>query len=346
VALTPVPVTIIGGFLGAGKTSLLNHILTNSSGRRVAVLVNDFGDINIDAKLIVSIEGETVSLANGCICCTIRDDLLIEVHRVLGTEPRPEYIVIETSGVSKPVAVAETFLNPSTQGLVDVQNIITVVDAELVVDDTAGFGDIAFDQINVADMVVVNKTDLVSAQQVADLTRRIEEIVPGARIWETTHGIVPLDLIFNEQTSTAMESVRDHASSATDGHEGSSDDEHSFRTWTFRSDEQWSFDALERAMGNLPRDIYRAKGVVRLDLDTDDYGILQMAGRRTTLRLSEPNAGMTAPTTTELVFIGISETVTDQAIHEVFDQALHSARNLSDETHIVTDLRAFNVLFA
>jgi G3E family GTPase len=157
VALTPVPVTIIGGFLGAGKTSLLNHILTNSSGRRVAVLVNDFGDINIDAKLIVSIEGETVSLANGCICCTIRDDLLIEVHRVLGTEPRPEYIVIETSGVSKPVAVAETFLNPSTQGLVDVQNIITVVDAELVVDDTAGFGDIAFDQINVADMVVVTR---------------------------------------------------------------------------------------------------------------------------------------------------------------------------------------------
>jgi len=101
VGLTPVPVTIIGGFLGAGKTSLLNHILTNSTGRRVAVLVNDFGDINIDAKLIVSIEGETVSLANGCICCTIRDDLLTEVLRVLGTEPRPEYIVIETRSTSR-----------------------------------------------------------------------------------------------------------------------------------------------------------------------------------------------------------------------------------------------------
>jgi G3E family GTPase len=344
--LTPVPVTIIGGFLGAGKTSLLNHILTNSTGRRVAVLVNDFGDINIDAKLIVSIEGETVSLANGCICCTIRDDLLTEVLRVLGTEPRPEYIVIETSGVSKPVAVAETFLNPSTQGLVDVQNMITVVDAELVVDDTAGFGDIAFDQINVADMVVVNKTDLVSKQQVADLTKRIEQIVPGARIWETTYGIVPLELIFHDRAGTAMESFRDRSTATTGDEQKSATDEHIFHTWTFRSDERWSFDALERAMGNLPRDIYRAKGIVQLDLNTNDYGILQMAGRRTTLKLSEPDASMIAPITTELVFIGASETVTEERIAAVFDQALQAASPDSDETHIVTDLRAFNVLFS
>jgi len=345
VSLTPVPVTIIGGFLGAGKTSLLNHILTNSTGRRVAVLVNDFGDINIDAKLIVSIEGETVSLANGCICCTIRDDLLTEVLRVLGTEPRPEYIVIETSGVSKPVAVAETFLNPSTQGLVDVQNMITVVDAELVVDDTAGFGDIAFDQIIVADMVVINKTDLVSKQQVTDLTQRIEQIVPGARIWETTYGIVPLELIFHEQVSTAMESFRDGSVAATGTEQKSTGDNHNFHTWTFRSDERWSFDALERAMSNLPRDIYRAKGIVQLDLDTGDYGILQMAGRRTTLKLSEPDAHMTAPITTELVFIGESKTVSDERIAAVFDEALRAASHDSEETHIVADLRAFNVLF-
>jgi G3E family GTPase len=342
----PVPVTIIRGFLGAGKTSLLNRILTNSSGRRVAVLVNDFGDINIDANLIVSIEGETVSLANGCICCTIRDDLLTEVVRVLGSEPRPEYIVIETSGVSKPVAVAETFLNPSTQGLVDVQNMITVVDAELVVDDTAGFGDIAFDQINVADMVVINKTDLVSKQQVADLSHRIEHIVPGARIWETTHGIVPLGLIFHDQPGTAMESLRDRSKVTTADNERSGADKHIFRTWTFRSDERWSFDALERAMGALPQEIYRAKGIVQLDVDTGDYGILQMAGRRTTLKLSETDANMIAPVTTELVFIGKSEAVTDQLIAAIFDEAHQAASHDSDEPHIVTDLRAFNVLFS
>src|SRR5262245_14173064 len=114
----PVPLTIIGGFLGAGKTSLVNHILTHSTGRRVAVLVNDFGAVNIDAKLIVSVEGETVSLANGCVCCTIRDDLLREVIKLLSREPRPDHIVVETSGVSRPVSVAETFLAPSAQGLV------------------------------------------------------------------------------------------------------------------------------------------------------------------------------------------------------------------------------------
>jgi G3E family GTPase len=99
-------------------------------------------------------------------------------------------------------------------------------------------------------------------------------------------------------------------------------------------------------MGNLPREIYRAKGIVRLDLDTGDYGILQMAGRRTTLKLSEPDASMIAPVATELVFIGASETVTEQSIAAVFDQALRAASTDSDETHIVTDLRAFNVLFS
>ena len=344
--VTPVPVTIIGGFLGAGKTSLLNHVLTNSSGRRVAVLVNDFGDINIDAKLIVSIEGETVSLANGCVCCTIREDLLVEVLRVLGTEPRPEYIVIETSGVSKPVSVAETFLSPSAQGLVDVQNMITVVDAELVVDDTAGFGDLAFDQVKVADMVVVNKTDLVPPRQLADLTRRIEQIVPRARIWETTHGRVPLELIFHQTNSTAMESVRGRRAGVIGDQQGTVQSEHPFSTWTFRSDESWSFNALERAVADLPRDIYRGKGIVQLDLGTSDYGIFQMTGRRATLRLREPDGHRTHPVDTELVFIGKPGTVTDQTIATVFDQAFQAARRGSAEPHIVTDLRAFNVVFS
>ena len=95
---TTTPVTIVGGFLGSGKTSLLNHILTKTVNKRVAVLVNDFGSINVDAELIVSVEGEKVSMANGCICCSIRDDLLIEVENLLASDPPPEHIVIETSG--------------------------------------------------------------------------------------------------------------------------------------------------------------------------------------------------------------------------------------------------------
>jgi hypothetical protein len=138
----PLPLTIIGGFLGSGKTSLVNHILANAADRRIAVLVNDFGEINIDAKLIVSVKGETVSLANGCICCTIRDDLLTEVIRLLELDSPPDHIVVETSGVSRPIAVAETFLGPAAQNLVDVRNLITMLDADLTVAADAGYGEL------------------------------------------------------------------------------------------------------------------------------------------------------------------------------------------------------------
>ena len=148
------PVTIVGGFLGSGKTSLLNHILTRSSGKHVAVLVNDFGAINVDAKLIVSVEGETVSMVNGCVCCTIRDDLLIEVERLLASKDPVDHIVIETSGVSKPVSVAETFINPSVQSFVDVR-IIVVLDALLAFDEQAEYHDLAIDHIRLADLVVI-----------------------------------------------------------------------------------------------------------------------------------------------------------------------------------------------
>jgi len=338
----PVPVTIVGGFLGSGKTSLLNHILTKSSDRRVAVLVNDFGAINVDARLIVSIEGETVSLANGCVCCTIRDDLLTEVLKLLASEPRPEHIVIETSGVSKPVSVAETFLSPSVRNLADVHNMIMVVDADLVLDESAGYGDLAFDQIKIADVVVVNKTDLVPPRRLAGLKRRIEAIVPGARIWETTFGAVPLELVFHDQISQAMDAVRE-GGAPRPGHERPNEPhESAFRSWTYRSDEAWSFGALERAVAGLPRDIYRAKGIVRLDLETGDYGVFQLTGRRATLRLQEPHGETTDDISTELLFIGSPETVTGEGIAAVFE----TARRQAHEPFTVADLRAFNVVFA
>ena len=341
---SPIPVTIIGGFLGSGKTSLLNHIINNTRGKRFAVLVNDFGEINIDAKLVVSVEGETISLANGCVCCVIRDDLLKEVIRLCERDPLPEHIVIESSGVARPVSVAETFFNPAVQHLVEVQNMITLLDADLVIDDQADYTDLAYAQVAVADLVVINKTDLVPPQRLETVRKKVEAIVPRACIWETTFGEVPLDLIFDDQISRVMENLPGKNKLLTPHHEHHHGEE--FATWTFRSQAEWSFNALQLAVEHLPKGIFRAKGMVRLDLETDDYGILQVTGRRGWLRLVEPESDADEVVTTELVFIGKPGSTSNDDLKRHFEQAWQAANDQGEEGYTVTDLRAFNVIFA
>jgi G3E family GTPase len=343
-AFEPVPVTIVGGFLGSGKTSLLNHVINNTRGVRFAVLVNDFGEINIDARLVVSVEGETISLANGCICCVIRDDLLQEVIRLLGRDLPPEHIVIESSGVARPVSVAETFFNPAVQKLVEVQSMIALLDADLVIDDQADYTDLAYSQIAVADLVVINKTDLVPPSRLESVRKKVENIVPRARIWETTFGEVPLDLIFGDRMSRAAENLHWEDPPHTAHHGHSRDGE--FATWTFRSKEKWSFNALQRAVEHLPKGIFRAKGMVCLDLETDDYGVLQVTGRRGWLRLVEPESEEDRVTDTELVFIGKPGATSNEELRNHFEQAWEAAGAQGEEGYRVTDLRAFNVVFA
>jgi len=339
-APTTTPVTIVGGFLGSGKTSLLNHILTRSSGKRVAVLVNDFGAINVDAKLIVSVEGETVSMVNGCVCCTIRDDLLIEVERLLASDNPPEHIVIETSGVSKPVSVAETFINPSVQSFVDVR-IIVVLDAVLALDEQAEYHDLAIDHVRLADLVVINKIDLVTPPQLSQLKQKVVSIAGLSKIWETSFGEIPLDLIFDDMTNHAMAVLQSKGANEHEQHHHDKE----FATWTYRSEASWSFGALQRAVEALPSDIYRVKGIVRLDLESGDYGVLQVTGKRGWLKLVEPESPGSAPESTELVFIGKKGTNTKEGIEMIFEQALEDARLQGSEGYVVKDLRAFNVVF-
>ena len=216
----PVPMTTIGGFLGAGKTTLLNHILHGDHGLKIAALVNDFGAINIDAQLVVGVEGETVNLSNGCICCTIRGDLLKAALELLQREDAPEYIIVETSGVSDPIAVANVFLAPEIRALVRLDGILVVVDADNVLtldEENAG---LALDQIAVADIVVLNKVDLVTAETLEAIKRNLGRRIaarmkkrkvsldavefktdlirpdaPEVRVLETTYGRVPLALV-------------------------------------------------------------------------------------------------------------------------------------------------------
>ncbi|MFD6987107.1 GTP-binding protein, partial [Streptomyces sp. NPDC059956] len=218
------PVTVLSGFLGAGKTTLLNHVLTNREGLRVAVIVNDMSEVNIDAALVRGgeaalsrTEERLVEMTNGCICCTLRDDLLEEVDR-LAREGRFDYLLIESSGISEPMPVAATFSFPRDDGatlgdLARLDTMVTVVDAANFLPELAGgdeltargldqyeddertVSDLLMDQIEFADVIVLNKLDLVGPTDVARLRATLSRLNPEARIVPAVRGQVALEQV-------------------------------------------------------------------------------------------------------------------------------------------------------
>lgn len=284
---SPIPTTILSGFLGSGKTTLLNRILHGDHGKRIAVLVNDFGEINIDAQLVVGIEGEAVSLQNGCICCSIRDDLLTEMLRITARQPAPEYIIIEPSGVSDPVAVANTLMSAQMSGRLVLDAIITVIDAEQFETLTGADQVLAIDQLGVADIVVLNKIDLVDDRQREHVKREfIRRVVPDARIIETSYADVPLGLLLGigqfdptRLLGRDVHEVHVHGQSSTHHHHHN---EHTtvFDTWNWRADDMRSLKRLRKAIDKLPTNIYRAKGVFHVVDDPTRRYVLQVVGRR------------------------------------------------------------------
>jgi G3E family GTPase len=189
------PVTVAGGYLGAGKTTLVNHLLRHAQGMRLAVLVNDFGDLAIDADLIEAQSGDVVSIAGGCVCCSFGSDLIGTLMTLAGREPAPDQFLIETSGVALPGAVARSVaLLPS----LSIDSVVVLADAETVrVRATDQYmGDTILRQLAEADLVVLNKVDLVDAGTLAGLRSWLEEAAPRARVIESVRAQVPPALLF------------------------------------------------------------------------------------------------------------------------------------------------------
>lgn len=223
--MNQLPVTVLSGFLGAGKTTVLSHILNNRQGRKVAVIVNDMSEINIDSAIVqneVSLnhsEEKLVEMSNGCICCTLREDLLLEVTK-LAQEGRFDYLVIESTGISEPLPVAETFTFADENGVslsdvADLDTMVTVVDAvnfledydeakylqdtgqSLGEEDERSVADLLVDQVEFADVILISKTDLCSPSDIARLTAILRTLNTVAKIVPIAQGQVDIDEVLN-----------------------------------------------------------------------------------------------------------------------------------------------------
>jgi G3E family GTPase len=307
------PVTIITGFLGSGKTTLLNHILSNQQGIKTAVLVNEFGEIGIDNELIISTEENMVELNNGCICCTINEDLVGAVYKVLEREEKVDYLVVETTGLADPLPVALTFLGTELRDMTRLDSIITLVDSANYSLDLFN-SQAAYSQIAYGDVIVLNKTDLVDEADVDSLEIKIRDIKQDARILRSKNSQVALPLIlsvglFESDKYFESKSEHDHHDhhhhDDTCDHHDHHDNEHhhdhhhdhhhhsdhldndGFTSISFQSDKPLSIKKFQHFLDNLlPGNVFRAKGILWFD-ESPKRHIFHLSGKRFTLEDSE-----------------------------------------------------------
>lgn len=302
-----IPVTIISGFLGSGKTTLLNQILRQKHQERVAVLVNDFGSIDIDSEMIVGISGEKLALSGGCICCTIRGDLQDAVLDLLQGENRPHRLVIEASGVSDPTAVAMTFFTGPLKAKCRVESLVTVVDSEHFFETDPAVIHLLDRQLAVADLVLLNKMDVCPPEKLKKVEQVITSEYPEARVLHTRFAEVPCELIFEPVVSLPMQErvetpLESHVHGVND-HPDHHHDDHSlvFETWSTQIEAALDRDQLLRVLTCLPAQVYRAKGFLYAKDRPDREIVVHMAGRRVQHVMGEPWAARKP--TTRLVFI-------------------------------------------
>lgn len=248
------PVTVLSGFLGSGKTTLLNHVLKGNHGLRIAVMVNDFGDVNIDKDLVVGQTGEVLELSGGCVCCTIRGDLLESARSLLTSGREFDYVIVETSGLAEPSSVAQTFLVPELEQSFRLDAVITVVDSANV-ETWLARDETATEQIRAADLLVMNKLDLVTPEDVDRLRPRLAGINPHARVLPSINGNVPTNLLLD---------VDVHQPGVPGGQGGPRDHVAHSAVFSvaFEDHIELDYDSFDAFLQSLPDGVFRAKGTV------------------------------------------------------------------------------------
>lgn len=277
----PVPILLVTGFLGAGKTTVVNHLLANADGRRIAAVVNDFGAINIDAELIAGASDGVVSLSNGCICCSLEGDLLRTLSTLLRRDPKPEYIVIETSGVADPADIVRNLMDPVILHEALLETVLCVRDATAppaALDDA-----LQRSQLRVADIVALSKLDLADEGAGTRMRAAIRALRLPAVVVDARHGEIPSALLFPPNVERAP-APRDPGPKRPA--------EERFETLTWTSEQPLSLPRLQQAIGRLAPKLARAKGLFESVEQPGRLMVFQFAGGRATLAPGDvPAAG-------------------------------------------------------